>query len=220
MLRCLMALLLAVTLSGCEVYTSATPEQIAGARYVSPEPPSVTLMSMVNTKSGRSAHSGLLINGSQQVLYDPAGTFSHSDLPRAGDIHYGMTPRFVDYYERYHARFDYFVEAQKVPVTREAADRIIANAQARGGSFKLECALTAAAVLQPVPPFDQYVHTTLFPESLRQDFARIPGMKAHYVYENDVGKNREWDRAVHAEAIYSDTPLPPEGLASVRGGGS
>ena len=52
------------------------------------------------------------------MLYDPAGTFTHPDLPRRGDIHYGMTPRYVDYYERYHARFDYFVEAQKVPVSR------------------------------------------------------------------------------------------------------
>ena len=43
-----------------------------------------------------------------------------------------MTPRFVDYYERYHARFDYFVEAQKVPVSRAAADQIIANAQGAG----------------------------------------------------------------------------------------
>ena len=119
-------------LAGCEIYQPASPDAIARARYVSPEPPSVTLMSMVNAKSGRSAHAGLLINGSQQVLYDPAGTFTHPDLPRRGDIHYGMTPRFVDYYERYHARFDYFVEAQKVPVSRAAADQLIANAQARG----------------------------------------------------------------------------------------
>lgn len=221
MLRCLVALLLAVTLSGCEVYTAATPDEIARARYVSPEPPSVTLLSMVNSKSGRSAHSGLLINGSQQVLYDPAGTFTHPDLRRAGDIHYGMSPRFIDYYERYHARFDYFVETQRVPVTREAADQIIANAQARGGSFKLECALTAAAVLQPVAPFDQYVRTTLFPEALRQDFARIPGVKTRYVYESDVGQNKAWgDRPVRGDAIYSDTPLPADDLASIRGGGS
>ncbi|MFO1106744.1 MAG: hypothetical protein U1E34_11635 [Amaricoccus sp.] len=220
LLRCLAALLVAASLSGCEVYTPASPEDIARARYVSPDAPSVTLMSMVNTKTGKSAHSGLLINGSQQVLYDPAGTFTHPDLPRSGDIHYGMSPRFVDYYERYHARFDYFVEAQKVPVSREEADRIIANAQARGGSFKLECALTTAAVLQSVPPFDHYVHTTLFPESLRQDFAQIPGVKDRFVYESDVGQNKEWVRPVKGEAIYSDTPLEPGQLASLRGGGS
>ena len=114
-MRCVLLLLAALSaLAGCETYRPASFEEIARARYVSPEPPSVTLMSMVNTRSGRSAHVGLLINGSEQVLYDPAGTFTHPDLPRAGDIHYGMTPRYVDYYERYHARFDYFVEAQKV----------------------------------------------------------------------------------------------------------
>ena len=132
MRRALLALTAAASLAGCEVYQPASSDAIARARYVSPEPPSVTLVSMVNTRSGRSAHSGLLINGSQQVLYDPAGTFTHPDLPRRGDIHYGMTPRFVDYYERYHARFDYFVEAQKVPISRAAADQLIANAQAAG----------------------------------------------------------------------------------------
>lgn len=193
MLRCLSALLVAVALSGCEMYTPATPDEIARAVYVSPEPPSVTLMSMVNAKSGRSAHSGLLINGSQQVLYDPAGTFTHPDLPRAGDIHYGMTPRFVDYYERYHARFDYYVETQTVQVTRAEADQILANAVARGQSLKMECALTTAAVLKPVPPFDKVVSTTFFPESLRQDFARLPGVKTGHVYDSDVGQNKVWE---------------------------
>lgn len=82
--RAAAALAAAALLAGCEVYTPADPEAIARARYVSPEPPSITLLSMVDVASGRSAHSALLINGSQQVLYDPAGTFTHPDLPRAG----------------------------------------------------------------------------------------------------------------------------------------
>ena len=190
--------LLAVTaLAGCEVYQPASPEAIAASRYVSDEPPSITLMSMVNKQTGRSAHAGLLINGSQQVLYDPAGTFTHPDLPRAGDIHYGMTPRFVDYYERYHARFDYFVEAQKVPISRQTADQIIANAQARGQALKMTCALDVADVLRPVPQF-QGVTKGFFPEALRKDFAAMPGVEESYVYDSDVGKNNAWER--------SDTP--------------
>ncbi len=148
---------------------------------------------MVNNRTGRSAHSGLLINGSQQVLYDPAGTFTHPDLPRRGDIHYGMTPRFVDYYERYHARFDYFVEAQKVPISRATADQLIANAQARGESMKMTCGLDVADVLKPVPPF-QGVPTSFFPEALRDYFEALPGVEDSYVYESDVGKNRVWER--------------------------
>src|SRR5688572_24293779 len=93
------AALAALALAGCEMYAPATPDAIAAARYASPEPPSVTLISMVGTRSGRSQHPALLINGSQQVLYDPGGTFTHPDLPRRQDVHYGMTPRYVDYFE-------------------------------------------------------------------------------------------------------------------------
>lgn len=192
MRRAFLALLAASALAGCEIYTPATPEQIAAARYVSPEPPSVTLFSMVNEASGRSEHAGLLINGSQQVLYDPAGTFTHPDLPRAGDIHYGMTPRFVDYYERYHARFDYFVEADKVPLTRAQADQLIANAQAEGQRMKMTCSLAVADVLRPVPPFEG-VTKSIFPEAIREDFKQLPGVSISYVYENDVGQNKVWE---------------------------
>lgn len=192
MRRALLALLAALALAGCEIYTPATPEQIAAARYVSPEPPSVTLFSMVNEASGRSEHAGLLINGSQQVLYDPAGTFTHPDLPRAGDIHYGMTPRFVDYYERYHARFDYFVEGDKIPLTRAQADQLIANAQAEGQRMKMTCSLAVADVLRPVPPFEG-VTKSIFPEAIREDFKRLPGVSTSYVYENDIGQNKVWE---------------------------
>ncbi len=186
-----------MALSGCEFYTPATPEEVAAARYVSDEPPSVTLMSMVNNRNGRSAHAGLLINGSQQVLYDPAGTFTHPALPRRDDIHYGMSPRYVDYYERYHARFDYHVEAQKVPLSRAQADQLIADAQGRGKTMKMQCALAAAAVLQPVPPFENVPHS-VFPEALREYFDRLPGVEDSYVYESDIGQNRVWEE--------SDTP--------------
>ena len=192
MLRVLLALIAVTSLGGCEIYQPASFDEIARATYVSPEPPSVTLMSMVNRSSGRAAHAGLLINGSEQVLYDPAGTFTHPDLPRRGDVHYGMTPRYVDYYERYHARFDYFVEAQKVPVSRAEADQILANAKAHGQSLKMTCALDVADVLKPVPRF-QAVPVSFFPEALRADFAARPGVETRYVYESDVGKNHDWE---------------------------
>jgi hypothetical protein len=191
LLPCLTALAL---LAGCEVYQPASPDEIARARYVSSEPPSATLISMVNTRSGRSAHVGLLINGSQQVLYDPAGSFTHPDLPRREDVHYGMTPRYVDYYERYHARFDYFVEAQTVPLTRAQADQLIANAEARGKTMKTQCALAIADVLRPVPPFEG-VERDFYPEPLREYFSRMPDVEQHFVRELDIGKNREWERS-------------------------
>jgi hypothetical protein len=192
--RAILLLGAALALAGCEAYRPASLEEVERARYVSDAPPSVTLISMVNNRTGRSAHSALLINGSQQVLYDPAGTFSHPDLPRRDDIHYGMTPRFVDYYERYHARFSHHVEAHRVPISRAQADRLIANSQAEGKTLKMHCALAVADVLRPVPPFEN-VTRSYYPEGLRADFAAMAGVRTSYVHEVDLGKNREWERS-------------------------
>lgn len=182
----------AAIVSGCEVYRPADPAEVAAAAYASGAPPSVTLISMVNNRNQRSAHSALLINGSQRVLYDPAGTFTHPDLPRAGDVHYGMTDRFVSYYERYHARFSHHVHSQEVPVGRATADTVLTRAQGQGRTAKLHCALAVAAVLQPVEPFG-HVRSSYFPEVLREDFARIAGVRDAFVHDSDVGQRRVWE---------------------------
>jgi hypothetical protein len=81
-----------------------------------------------------------------------------------------------------------------VPVSRAAADQIIANAQGQGKSMKMTCALAAADVLQPVPPFQNVSHS-VFPEALRRDFAAMPGVEIRHVTESDVGQNRVWETA-------------------------
>lgn len=193
MRRAVLALALGLAVAGCEIYQPASPEAVAAARYVSDEPPSITLMSMVNAKNGRSAHSALLINGSQVVLYDPAGTFTHPDLPRSNDVHYGMSPRYVDYYERYHARFSHFVHRQTISVSRAEADEAIARAEAEGKTAKMHCALAIAAVLQPMPRFDE-VRSSYFPEVLREDFARFDGIDEGFIYGEDEGKVKVWEQ--------------------------
>jgi len=193
MLRVLL-LVAAAAVAACETYVPASPDEVARARYVSDEPASVTLLSMVSTRSGRSAHVALLINGSEQVLYDPAGTFRHPDLPRRHDIHYGVTPRFLDYYERYHARFSHFVHSQTVEVSRATADQVMANAVAQGRTPKMFCNTAVAVALKPVAPFTE-VRGGFFPETTREDFARIAGVEDAYVYEVDNGKNNAWERS-------------------------
>lgn len=188
----LVALACALVLAGCEVYEPASPEEISRARYVSEEPYSVTLISMVSNRTGRSAHSALLINGSERVLYDPAGTFTHPDLPRRGDIHYGITPRYLDYYERYHARFSHHVHSQTVYVSRATADQVLANAQAQGPTPKMLCNTAVAAVLRPVPPFTG-ISGSIFPEPARQDFMRIPGVVERFVYGDAPEQTRVWE---------------------------
>lgn len=199
MRRFFLAVAAAFAMSGCELYRAAEPAEIEAARYSSEEPASITLMSMVNSSNNRAAHSALLINGSEQVIYDPAGTFQHPELPRSEDIHYGVTPRFLDYYERYHARFDYYVHAQTVEVSQATADRVFANAKSRGKTPKMFCAEAVTASLKPVPPF-QNVGITLFPEGIRRDFAQISGVQDRFVREIDVGKNNVWEQSSTLEA--------------------
>lgn len=199
MRRFLAVVCAAAALAGCEVYQAASPEEVARAAYSSDEPPSITLISMVNAGNGRSAHSALLINGAQRVLYDPAGTFQHPDLPRRGDIHYGITPRFLDYYERYHARFSHYTHSQKVYVSQATADQVMANAEALGRTPKMLCAGSVTGAIRGVEPFTE-VRGSIFPETVRRDFARIAGVENAYVREFDVGQNKVWET----------TLLPPQ----------
>jgi hypothetical protein len=203
-LRTLAALCAVVALGACEVYESSSPDEIARAVYSSDEPPSITLISMVNAENGRSAHSALLINGSQRVLYDPAGTFQHPELPRRGDIHYGITPRYLDYYERYHARFSHYTHNQKIYVSRATADQVMANAEALGRTPKMLCAGSVTGAIRGVEPFTQ-VRTSLFPEMVRRDFASIAGVEDSYVREFDIGQNKAWETTTTFPAA---TPPP------------
>mgnify|MGYP001296984649 CR=1 FL=1 len=74
MRRLLMCLAVTSALSACG---GAEPrwspdEAVSAARYVHAGPPAITLFTVVNNRSGSGAHSGLLINGSQRVIFDPA----------------------------------------------------------------------------------------------------------------------------------------------------
>ena len=87
---------------------------MADARYEHVGPTSVTLYTVLSTRSGAGAHAGLLINGSERVLFDPAGTWRHPKLPERNDVHFGITPKMVDFYIDYHARETYDVVEQTI----------------------------------------------------------------------------------------------------------
>ncbi|MEO0912111.1 MAG: hypothetical protein AAFY59_03855, partial [Pseudomonadota bacterium] len=101
-----------MALGGCAQEVNSSAEEIARAAYTSDERPYIALVSMVDRRDERAAHTAMIINASQRVIYDPAGTFQHRTMPERGDVHYGATDRMVDYYERYHARFSHYVHTQ------------------------------------------------------------------------------------------------------------
>ncbi len=174
-------------LAACAEHLVADPADLARARHVSDEQPYVALMTMVNRSSGNGAHSALVINASERVIYDPAGTFHHDTMPETGDVHFGATDRMLSYYERFHARFSHYVHIQRVNVSAEIAELIFRRTKEMGAQPKLFCTQATTRILREVPGFT-HIEPTFYPENLREDFAAIPGVIDRYREEEDREK--------------------------------
>ncbi|MGR3572047.1 hypothetical protein [Brevirhabdus sp.] len=184
------SLLLPLVLSACgadAIY--ATDAEVARARYVSDEPPSITLVTAINNRSGEGGHTGLIINGSQRVLWDPAGTWFNRAAPERYDMFFGMNDQLVDIYYDYHARVTYHLVIQTVPVTREVADLAIRRFQAKGAAPKAFCSRYTTSVLNTLPGFES-LPTTFFPVTTMKAFAKLPGVKTRKIYDNDSDDNK------------------------------
>ncbi len=193
MMRNALALLGLVLLSACGAGgTSSAPDApdsaILAARYVPDGPPSVTLFTVVNNQSGSGAHSGLLISGSERVLFDPAGSFNHPRLPERGDMHHGMSDPMVAFYIDYHARETYRVIEQTVAVSPMVAEMVIARAKARGAVPKAHCANSISAILRDVPGFES-LNVTFFPNRLSDQFGALPGVTTRVITDDDADDN-------------------------------
>ena len=188
LIRLLSVLLLLVTLAGCAIEAGGTPAEIAAIRHTSDQRPYVSVVTMVNTRTDRAAHSALIINASERVIYDPAGTFQHKDLVERGDIHYGATDRLVDYYLRYHARFSHYVHEQRLYVPPEVAEATLRRAEAQGPSPKMMCNFHTTDILNDVGAFGR-LKSSIFPQTLRAQFAELSGVDNRYVREDDRTKS-------------------------------
>ncbi len=186
--RFLLFVALGAVLSACADPSSDPVAQIQARAYVNPEPASITLYTVVNAQGDFGEHTGMVINASQQVLWDPAGSFRSVNLARSQDVFYGMTPYMVAYYTSYHARFGYYVVAQKLEVPPEVAEAVFRRAVARGATGKLRCTIAASSVLSGVDMFAD-IPVTLFPGKLMEEFGKIPGVVTTITRENDTGKN-------------------------------
>lgn len=192
MIRAAAALLALGLLAACGAdHVYDPPEAVAAARYVdADDPPYVTLFTVINNQNDAGAHSGLLINGSQRVLYDPAGTWFSPQSPERGDVHYGITDPILRFYIDYHARLSYRVLEQTVPVSRETADRLIALAEAAGPANKAYCAMTLSGILDQIPEFQQAIRSTWYPKVLSKLFGRLPGVSETVIYDTDSNDHK------------------------------
>jgi hypothetical protein len=166
----------------------ASDADVARARFVAEAPTSVTLYTVINNNTQAGAHSSLLINGSERVIFDPAGTWYSQSVPERNDLHYGMSDRMLDFYLDYHARITYRVVEQTILVSPETAALVLARAEAHGSVPKAGCAQSIGTILRGVPGFED-IRVSFFPKQLSKSFGELPGVTERVIYDEDADNN-------------------------------
>ncbi|WP_457649970.1 hypothetical protein [Profundibacter sp.] len=189
MRKLLLGLMLPLILAACGAEPKWAPtEDVQQVRYHHDGPPSITLFTVISNRTGSGAHSGLMINGRQRVLFDPAGTWWSPSIPERNDVHYGITPHVLSYYIDYHTRETYHTVMQTVEVSPEVAEMAIRAVEAYGAVSKAHCAKSITSILRTLPGFEG-IKETYYPKKLMAQFSRIPGVKEHTVYDDDEDDN-------------------------------
>ncbi|MEZ5675231.1 hypothetical protein SAMN06265173_10978 [Thalassovita litoralis] len=178
--------LAAVSLTaGCAVKQDppVTDEQIINATYRHDAPPELTLYTMINNQNGSGAHTSLMINASQRVIFDPAGSFRDKAIVARNDVVYGVTPYVEDVYTRFHARKTYHVVIQRLQVTPEVAEQALRLAQGMGEIGDGQCASSTSRLLSQLPGLN--IQQTMLPKKLMAQFGDAPLMSSRSLYEYD-----------------------------------
>lgn len=202
MKRLLTGLVCAALLAGCAADTSpdSPPEAVGAAAYQAPGPKKITVFTMINNRTGKGGHTALLVNGSQQVIFDPAGSFRDERVVERGDVLYGMTPSWIQAYKSAHARETFHVVTQEMIVTPEQAETALRLVQANGAVPGVYCANATTSLLKKVPGFGD-IETTFYPEQFMEQIAKRPGVTTTRYFEDDEGHVTD---AVKAGIVVAD----------------
>ena len=188
MLRPIIALVALLGLAACAEQTWAPQEQVDAARFVAEPPTSITLYTVVNKRSGAGAHSAIMVNASERVIFDPAGTWRHPRVPEQNDVHFGMTDKAVAFYIDYHARETYDVVEQTIVVSPEVAELVLQKVKAEGPVAKSFCTSATSSVLNSTPGFES-LPNTMFPKQLSEPFGELPGVSTRVITDDDDDSN-------------------------------
>lgn len=176
---------LPLALSACTGQEVWAPDDVV-SRAIHREPGQnyITLYTMKNVGSGNGAHSSLLINASQRVLFDPAGSFQQDVMPERNDVLFGVTPRLEKFYVSFHARETYYVIGQTKQVSAEVAEQALNLALVSGPVAQANCARVTSRILRQLPGFAG-IRQTWGPNRIHDDFARLPGVTTLEYREDD-----------------------------------
>jgi len=189
MLRLTFALLALLGLAACGAQPVWAPEaEVQASRYSPGAPTYITLYTVISTKSGSGAHSAILVNGSERVIFDPAGTWHHPRLPERNDVHFGMTDKALAFYVDYHSRVTYNVVEQQIMVSPEVAEHVLQLVKEYGAVPKAMCTNATSAILRATPGFES-MPATWYPKKLSEAFGLLPGVTSRTITDDDDDSN-------------------------------
>ncbi len=185
--RLALVLLLPVLLAACAGRAEWAPDEVVSrALHPNGGDSEITLITVVNNRSGSGDHSALLISGDHRIIYDPAGTFQVPQTPRRNDVLYGISPQAELIYYGYHARDDaYRVIAQTVEVSPAQAAAAMRAAEAESRAGPGMCAIRTGRVLRSVPGFEG-LSGSPFPNRLADSFGQMPGVSTREIRQGDL----------------------------------
>ena len=182
-------LVLMLPLAACGAKSIIASEaEVQRAIYRDAGPATLTLYTMINNRNGEGGHSALMVNGSQRVLFDPAGSWHHPTVPERNDVLFGMTPTMEKFYRDYHARETFHLVVQTLQVSPAVAEQALRDVQAYGAVPQAYCANSTSRILRGLPGFGD-LKGTMFPVQLMKRFAAYPGVVTVTQYDTDSDNN-------------------------------
>lgn len=199
LMRMLAAVLLALALAACANNAADAPwsseADVAAARHTAAPPTYLKLITVVNNLSGSGDHAGVIINASQRVIYDPAGSFRHPQLPQRNDVIFGFTESAQEVYTNFHVRESHHMVTQRLIVPPEVAERALQAALAEPKARPGQCASKTAAILIAA---GVDAPRTLWPRTQMEAFASLPGVEIEWHIEPGITPGRlGLDRTPH-----------------------
>lgn len=161
------------------------PDQVVNqAIYRSGGPSQLTLFTVNNTYSGNGAHTALLVDASQRVLFDPAGSFETNVTPERNDVLFGFTPAAEQAFVSYHSRALFYMVIQTLTVPPAVAEQALQLAMQNGAVPQANCARTTSKLLRQLLGFES-IRRTWSPNKLSDSFGALPGVTSREVRELD-----------------------------------
>ncbi len=181
-----LALLAALAACGGAQNDPLSLDQQAAVAYRAEGPPKLTIITMVNNRTGNGGHTALMVSGSQRVIFDPAGSFRPDWVTEYGDVLYGITPRYFQAYRSAHARISFHVVTQEIEVSPAVAEQALALVERQGTVPGAFCTNATTSILSKLPGFED-IRVTFYPVNLQEQIAARGDVVTDKYFENDAG---------------------------------